>query len=151
MGRPSRLQYFIASRWPMILCLAGFPVAFATFIASSYIQTFDASSGVLWGLKLVYLVVLALLLGFFSAVVFVAFFLSVVFYHCGLWNGGPFRVGDRVRILSGRFRDRVVRVVGECQFDTLRVDLGSEPCAANEDVFVPARLFREPESDESRD
>jgi hypothetical protein len=60
-----------------------------------------------------------------------------------LKNGAPFRVGDHVQILSGRYKGQVARVYSGWRDDSVRVELGGTEKEKFKDIFDPIQLLRE--------
>ncbi len=71
------------------------------------------------------------------------FFIGPFFYAREMKNGGPFKVGDTVQILSGPHKGRISRVYSTWQGNTLRVELGTREKDEFKDIFSPAQLLRE--------
>lgn len=152
--KPTRAQYFFATLWPLrilfLLLFAGVPLYFAGAMAVLLAHVYQPLSN-LWNLlRVVFFVTVALLLGLFM-VFFVVMFLATIFSpllrpiykaRCAK-NGAPFHVGDHVRILVGRHKDRVVRVYSEWKDDSVRVELGEKEKDKFEDIFDSLQLLRE--------
>lgn len=152
--KPTRAQYFFATLWPLrilfLLLFVGAPLCFAgvvaILLAHVYQPLFD-----LWNLlQVVFFVVIALLLGHLLTLV-AGTILAAIFWpllrpryeaRCAR-NGAPFHVGDHVRILAGRHKNRVVRVYSEWKNDSVRVELGENEKEKFEDIFDPVQLLRE--------
>jgi hypothetical protein len=59
-------------------------------------------------------------------------------------NGGPFRIGDKVRILTGKYKGLTGVVYEEWKDrEEVRVDLGESPQSEFDDVFCHVELIRE--------
>ena len=71
-----------------------------------------------------FIILITLLLGFFSSYLFGWFVLGPLYHNRGLKNGAPFQEGDVVQIIAGPYRDRVVNVYATWQGDSVRVMLG---------------------------
>jgi hypothetical protein len=96
-----------------------------------------------WDLvRFVWCVVLALLLGLLLAMFPGCFVIGPLFYDRELKNGGPFKVGDTVQILSAPHRGRVSRIYSTWQGNALRVELGTKEKEEFKDIFAPAQLLR---------
>jgi hypothetical protein len=156
--KPTRAQYFFAGSRLLtvpfqVLCFllfVGVPVCFAYVVASRLAHVYQPLSDI-WNLvRLVFFVVVALLLGFLLALV-VGSCLAGIFWPLlrplfearDVKNGAPFRVGDRVRILAGRHKDRVVRVYSDWKDDSVRVELGEKEKEKFTDIFSSLQLLRE--------
>ncbi len=76
-------------------------------------------------------------------------FWPVVRPLCSRYNGAPFRVGDRVRILAGPRKGAVAEVyetpVGQGGWKLVRLDLGPERRATYGDLFEQYSVLRMPE------
>ena len=109
--KPSRIHYFVAGDWPSKIWATVFPVGFACFAASSCWQLLLSPTR--WTdplFVLGYLVSFALL-GYFVSILVGWPILGPLYYARSLKNGEPFHIGDKVQVLSGPHRDRIVRVV----------------------------------------
>ena len=80
-------------------------------------------------------------LGLLLAILLGWFVLGPLYYSQVERNGGPFKVGDEVLILTGPFRDRVARVYSPWQGDRVRVDLGEEAKQRFRDIFSQTQLL----------
>ena len=156
--KPTRAQYFFAgSRLLTVpfqvfcfLLFVGAPLYFAYVVAGHLARVYQPISDI-WNLvRLSFFVIIALLLGFLLSLI-VASFLAMILWPImqpffkvrDLKNGAPFRVGDRVRILAGRHKDRVVRVYSEWRHDSVRVELGEREKEKFTDIFSSRQLLRE--------
>jgi hypothetical protein len=88
-------------------------------------------------------VLLALFLGFTLAIFPGWFIIGPLFYDREMKNGGPFKVEDTVRILSGPQKGRISRVYATWQGNLLRVELDEKATEDFSDVFSPMELLRE--------
>lgn len=89
---------------------------------------------------------LGALIGFFVSSFFasIAFPLRVIYDIQERCNGKPFAVGDRVRILTGKHREKLVTVYEIWkERSQLRVELGLQEAEAFEDVFSFVEVCRE--------
>jgi hypothetical protein len=140
---PTRAQYFFASPWPGRIWFTIIPLLFALLIGrvcTSFLDPFSAW----WDfVRFVWYVLLALLLGFFLAVFPGWLIIGPLFHNRELTNGGPFKVRDSVRILSGLHKDKISRVYSTSQGNTLRVELGPKEREELKDIFSPAQLLRQ--------
>ena len=139
--KPTLLQRFFASKWPLRLWLTTFTAAVVWGVFSS------AEFSLLWfeDWKLIALGVLMLVLtiplGVFLGIYFGAILLGLAFHVRGIANGGPFRVGDIVQIIAGKFRGRVVTVYDLWQGNTFRVRLSDAGAEKFEDIFSPTDVL----------
>ena len=142
--KPSRLQKFVAQDWPIKIWLAvitALHVAVALWACGPSLTMLSDWSAVAW---LGAVIILAVPVGWFSAILVGWFVLGPMYYGWGLKNGSPFHVGDRVRILVGPHRDCIARVYSLWQGDCVRVELGAEEKEVFHDIFSPTQLLREP-------
>ena len=58
-------------------------------------------------------------------------------------NGGPFKVGDSVRILIGPHKDKICKVYSTWQHNEVRVKLDSAAEKDFSDIFSGDKLFKE--------
>jgi hypothetical protein len=129
---------------------AGFPLYFAYVMAVLLARVYEPLSDVWNLLRVVFYVVIAWLLSLLTAFV-AGSFLAGIFWpllrplykaRCAR-NGAPFLVGDYVRILAGRHKDRVVRVYSAWEHDSVRVELGEREREKLQDIFSSIELLRE--------
>src|SRR5690349_17622785 len=114
---PSRLQYFVAEDWPTKLWFAVIPTVCAAAATCATGTALSDLSGWRAWLWLVGFVVIWLFLGFFVALLVGWFVLGPLYYIAGARNGGPFKPGDRVRVLARPYRGRVSHVYSSWQGD----------------------------------
>jgi hypothetical protein len=141
--RASRLQYFMASWWPLgaILGLgavagASIPWVVPEFLPSSPISVRAVASGAAWTLMLS-------LGGVLCALVLASMILPSLYDWVERRNGAPFRVGDEVVILTGHYRDTVTSVVQVGgQGGSVRVALSPEAAQSFKDWFGRGQLLR---------
>ena len=142
--KPTRAQYFFASNWPPRIWFGAISLTTAGCVAWMCASFLDPLAD--WrdfALFALYTGV-GLLLGFFLAAFPGWFILGPLYYDRELRNGGPFKVGDTVMILSLPHRGRVARVYSTWQGDNVRVDIGEESAKRFEDIFSPVQLLRAP-------
>lgn len=140
--KATRIHYFYAQDWPIKIWF-GFVLLFCVVLAVRASHPTMAAMAdwrvLLW---LVATVVLALLLGFFMAILCGWLILGPLYYARLLKNGGPFKVGDHVEILYGPHRGRVVRVYSLWQGDGVRVKLSEQEKETFKDVFGGTKLLK---------
>ncbi len=141
---PSRAQYFLAQPWLPRAWRVAVALACIVIAVRGTGMTPAALTEGLPLLLLLGIVALAALLGHFLALLLGWFVFGPLYYARGLKNGASFRAGDRVRVLTGAHRDRVVRVyeVWESR-DQVRVELGEQARRDATDVFSPHQICRE--------
>lgn len=145
--KPNKLQYLFAQSDPMKVCLTAGPILCAVYVLRAIEPSLDMMKDFMTILLLVGVVLLSLPLGWFGAILILAFLFGPIYYDQGLRNGAPFHPGDHVRILAGPHRDRIVRVYSYWQGDSVRVELGEEEKNNYSDVFSPYQLMREEDAD----
>lgn len=98
-----------------------------------------------WQYVLLFLVivVIAPVLGFFLSLPYAFLVLGPLYWVQERRNGGPFKPGDRVRILVGAHKGMVTTVRKPWQGGRLCVDLGAQAEAEYSDVFAPTQLLRQ--------
>jgi hypothetical protein len=152
--KPTRAQYFFAKSWPLqilfLLPFVGAPLFFAYVAAGLLAQVYQPLSDIWNLLQLVFFVMVALLLGVLLALVAGSCLAGIFwpllrpFYEArAIKNGAPFRVGDRVQILVGRHKGRVVTVYSAWKDDSVRVELGENEKEKFDDIFGSLQLLRE--------
>lgn len=87
----------------------------------------------------------AVILGSAAGGVFCSYFaLRLLFLLLSALNGGPFHVGDKVRILTGKYKGRSGVVYEEWKDrGQVRVDIGDSARNTCEDVFGHMELILE--------
>jgi amino acid permease len=146
--KPSRLQYWFAGSWPVILWLVGFTFGSALTFGWLYWPAVELYGD--WDHWLVFLrvIFLALFLGNCAAILVGWFVLGPLYYDRSKKNGEPFHEGDMVHILTGPHCDRVARVdkawdaapwAGAHQ---IQVALGEKARQDGSDVFESRQIVR---------
>jgi hypothetical protein len=97
-----------------------------------------------YGLLFLVAIVAAPTLGFYLSLPCAFLVLGPLYWIQERRNGGPFKPGDRVRILAGPHRGVLTTVCSTWQGGRLRVELGREAKATYTDVFSPTQLLRMP-------
>jgi hypothetical protein len=138
------MQYLFAKDWPLkvyfaVVAILGVWVAVVTCHPS--VAMFRD-----WLYLLLFIVsiVVAPVLFCFLSLPCACMVLGPLYYFRARLNGAPFRVGDRVRILVGPHRDRIVQVYdvwGERR--QVRVDLDAQTEKDVTDVFSFTQICRE--------
>jgi hypothetical protein len=141
--KPTRAQYFYASPWPLRIWFTAIPLLIAVAVGRTCASFLDPFAAWWDFVRFAWFVLLALLLVFFLTMFPGWFFIGPFFYGREMKNGGPFKVGDTVQILSGPHKGRVSRVYSTWQGNTLRVELGAREKDEFKDIFSPAQLLRE--------
>ena len=152
--KPTRAQYFFASGTPLQVLFAllfiGAPVCL-TYVVASVLSRVYAPLSNIWNLirwifyvadTLILTFLLAMVAGSVVAGIFWLFLRPLYNARC-MKNGAPFHVGDHVRILSGRYRNQVVRVYSDWRDDSVRVDLGDKAKEKFKDIYSAIQLLRE--------
>ncbi len=123
--KPTRMHYFYAQNWPAWIWFALAPLLCVWIMASALGPPPDFSTLGAEAKSNLVLLGFAWLLGFLVAVLLGWFIFGPIYHYRAELNGAPFQPGDRVQILVGRDRGRVVRVaeVWDWRGD-LRVALG---------------------------
>jgi len=140
--KPTRTQYFFASAWPSRIWFTAFPLIMAFGVGQVFADVLDPLSSLWDFVRFCWYVLVGLLFGFFLALFPGWLFIGPLFYDRGLKNGGPFKIGDTVQILSGPHRNRISRVYSTWQGNTLRVELSAKEKEEFKDIFSPAQLLR---------
>lgn len=141
--KPTRAQVFFASEWPGLIWFTTIPLLVAFSVGRSILPVLDPWASVWNAVQLAWFIVLSLILGFFLAVFPGWLVIGPMALDREIKNGGPFKVGDTVQVLSGPHKGRVSRVYSTWQGNTLRVDLGASEKDAYKDIFSPVQLLRE--------
>lgn len=143
MKKPTKMQYFFASQWLERIWFLAVPVFFAYGIGKTCL-TFLNPTGSLWDLvQFVFYIIIAFLLGFFTSLISGWLIFGSINYGRELKNGGPFKVGDTVRILAGVHKDRITRIYSAWQGNSVRVELSDKEKETFKDIFSPVELLKE--------
>jgi hypothetical protein len=100
------------------------------------------------GLAFFAIVGLALLLGYFAAILLGWFVLGPLYYDRSVQNGEPFHEGESVHILVGPYRGRIARVSKAWDVapwagaHRVQVDLGATEREQGQDVFRSYQVCR---------
>ncbi len=148
--KPSRMQYWFAQGWPGRTWFTVIPL----LLVLAAVRACEPTPALLlnWRclLQFVGLVLLSLLLAFFSAILVGWPILGPIYYDRGLKNGAPFHEGDLVRISAGPHRDRIV---GVCELwasrDQVRVELGEKEKEEVKDVLSFTQICREQDAEQT--
>ena len=141
--KPTKTQYFFASAWPGRIWFTSIPLLFAFGVGRICAGFLDPLAGWWDFIRFTWYVILGALLGFFLAMFPGWFVIGPLCYDRERKNGGPFKIGDTVQILSGPHRGRISRVYSAWQGNTLRVELGASEKEEFRDIFSPDQLLRE--------
>ncbi len=137
-------QYLLASDWLPVLWhgawTIGGVVCSVRLMDAEWTAIRDVSF-LVWALPIV---ALSVLLASQLSLVSGWFVFGPVLYAQGLENGGPFRLGDHVQCIAGRFRGRTGTVYSTWQHETVRVDLGDAAKKSYGDIFAAYQLPRVP-------
>ncbi|MGD9790504.1 MAG: hypothetical protein AB7Q00_00385 [Phycisphaerales bacterium] len=138
---PTRMQVFFATHWPMRLWFAFVPLAFPMAMWMAFDAgelEFSRLDSRLW---LAGTVLLSWMVGFPSALLVGYIVLRPILTYRVSVNGGPYGVGDTVRIISGTHAGLVSKVYSRWQGNRVRVDLGHDASEKLEDIFDPLELL----------
>ena len=137
-----RLKRFVAEDWPFRIWIAGVVMAWFVFLKGALNP--DRTLFSAWqelaafiGIAAAGLVISILIAGMAAGV-----FVAPINRIQARLNGAPFKPGDRVLILAGRYRGRIGRVYSEWQGETIRVDVGDEASKTFDDVFGQYQVER---------
>ena len=131
--------------YPALISWAMGAMAIDAFVLYSVTDRFSCVS-VLRNPMVLLLLVLALIPSTLLGFVPVMFTYPLVNALCVRFNGGPFRVGDEVLILSGVHRGTITHVyettVGQGGATLLRLDMGPEAKEKHGDLFEQCDVLR---------
>ena len=125
--KPTKWQYFYASNWPgrivFTLGTSVFVIA-AMWISSPSLELLSQRS---YLISFIFSILCAVVGGFLATVVLAWPLFGILGTYENERNGAPFQVGDRVHILAGPHKDRVLRIyeIWE-ERRQVRVELGDE-------------------------
>lgn len=150
MVKPTRIQVFFASGWPVRAWFVVVPTAICVLTLNAFEVTpamLLAWPGAAWAALTA---ILSWVVGFLIAVVMGGPVLGSIYIVREHMNGGPFKIGDRVLVIGGPHRGRVGLVYSPWQGDTVRVDVGEEAKEAFKDIFMGAELLAVPSEDQAK-
>ena len=140
--RPSWLQRLLA-QWVLYYFIPILGAIYAEWLAITHSQI---TSMIMTDWRYVaWLVAFILTSGPFGFLlgIFVAYLPNQFFYHLAIrLNRGPFKAGDCVQIISGKFAGTVTTVTEGWQGNSVRVDLGADAKKNFKDIFQPPELMR---------
>lgn len=139
----SPIRYAFAHDWPTKIYLgacSGTCLVLAILACRPSLELFKDWQYVL---LLIVAVVIAPVLGFYLALPCEFLVLGPLYRVQERRNGGPFKPGDRVRILVGPHRGKVTTVRKSWQGGRLCVDLGCQAETEFSDIFAPTQLLNE--------
>jgi hypothetical protein len=141
----NRLRRIIADGWihktvwfilPNILALIVIGLHFKSFLMATEYSSWS------WLLGIAILVLLPSTLMAISIGIIGPFLISFVYFGIGRLNGGPFVVGDRVRVLSSKYKGLETVVYSQWQGNSVRIMLGEDEKETISDVFSEIELQR---------
>lgn len=139
---PSYAQRFFAGRWPGRIWFGGG----ALLSSVGFVWGAGFEPGIIRDMGMVgrygALAIIGAVLGSCLAAFPGMLFWGPLLHGRALLNGAPFRKGDRVQIVGGKFDGVQSEVYAEWRGDGVRVALGDEAAAGHEDVFAPVQLIR---------
>jgi hypothetical protein len=142
------MQYVFAYDILGKLCFVGFPLAalIAVFliIAPGVVVLTDLKVMAL----LLAVVILAILLGVLVGALFICIFLSPFYLAVERMNGGPFKGGERVYVISGKAKGMTTKVYTGWQGLSARIELGEEEKANFKDVYSSLSLIKIEETEQ---
>ena len=124
------MQYFLARGWPWGITMLTVPLSCALL-------------GGLVGYPKRLPTIIGALVGSAFGTICTSYCLRLLASYRAKINGGPFRKGDKVRVLGGRYRDQIGLIYEEWEVrEQVRVDLGPEARHRVKDVFCSVELCR---------
>jgi hypothetical protein len=136
------VRQLIADGWPTrILFSAAFAAAIWFLFAATSLHPRHLSD---WRLVVGFVALsgAVILIALLTALILSALFLLPVYRHQARLNGAPFKVGDSVRVLSGRAKGSTAQIYSTWQGGTFRVDLGAAAKEHFADIFGAHQLER---------
>src|SRR3954447_11514132 len=125
--QPTWMQRIFARHIPGLIALILITLAVTIFIGLCLLPLVIFEPTV-WSIaRFGFLMVVALVMGFFVAVFAISIFIPPLYHWRASLNGASYRIGDQVRILAGPHRDRVVRIYAVWEGrDEVRVELSEK-------------------------
>ncbi len=147
MARPTRMQVFWAKgrHWAVWFLFA--PIIFACAQLHRYEVTWDMLlhwPAAFWAVSVA---VVGWFAGLFVSLVVGWMLVGSLEHGRVIANGGPFKVGDLVQVITGPHAGRIGRVYAQGAYETLHVDLGPEAKEKHEDCFGGIKLIRVAETE----
>ena len=138
-------QYLFAYNIPGKLCYLGFPTA----ILLISLWTSEISLRGLTGLTeprtvvfVVFVLIVSIPLGLLLAMLCICFFLTPFYFAVEEMNGGPFKPGDRVYVISGVHKGMTTKVYSDWQGFAVRIRIGEEEEETFKDICSPVNLIK---------
>lgn len=142
--QPSRRQVWIANNWPLRVLLLITTLGSLLSVGIFYLSAIGRAATITSLGTFVGCLAVAAALGYLVGGLLSLFILGPVYYGQGLDNGAPYQPGDQVRLLTGRYRSRVVAVYEVwAERGQVRVDLGDAERSAVKDVFGYVEVCRQ--------
>lgn len=138
---PTLRQRLIASDWLPRLWMLVFALVITVWTIRSIGPVQHAFGNAWSALLFVAVLLLSGMLGFVVSVPAAWLLMGPTLMDQGHRNGGPFKPGDLVQVISGAYRNRVARVYSTWQCETVRVDLGEEVKRQFKDIYAAYQLL----------
>jgi hypothetical protein len=144
------IQYLFAYDVPGKLCYAGFPIAVALYSFNTAKVSFNMLAD-LRTLGLMFLLLISsILMGLLIGALFICFILSPLYRAIERMNGGPFNPGDKVYVICGPHKGRILDVYSHWQGLAVRIALGEEAKKNFNDVCFSLRLLKTNHAESAR-
>ncbi len=140
---PTLAQRFYASQWPEYIWFGGATaLTLSACLRSAGFNTESLTES--WSSAVWFFVValLAAPLGICLAAFPGGLIFGPTIHERGRINGAPFRVGDRVQIIGGKFSGRTTVVYSTWQCESVRLKLGEPASEDYSDIYMPTQLLR---------
>ena len=142
--KPTRLHYFYAQKWPIWIWIICAPLLCVALMASALSPPASFSPTEPETRSYLFLLAIAALLGWAAGALVGKFVLGPIYFHRAQLNGAPFQPGDRVEILVGPNRGRIVQVLESWHWrGTAKVDLGEGAAPIRKNTFSSKDIFEE--------
>lgn len=138
----SPIQYLFAYDIPGTLCYVAFPIiVLLVAFSKAEIGIANLTDIRMWGYLLVILIS-SIPIGLLLGGLFICFFLSPFYRAMVRVNGGPFDKGDKVYVIAGPQKGRIVEVYSQWQGLQVRIELGEEAKKTFKDVYSTLSLMK---------
>jgi hypothetical protein len=145
--KPSRVQYLFAKNWPAKVYFSVVVLSSVWFVFALFRPVGDMFTHWQSAVTFVVSILAAPVFGLCISLPLAKLILLPIYYLRGKLNGAPFRVGDRVRILVGPYRDRVAEVYAVwSERGQVCVEPGEPREAEGSEVFAFTQVCRERDS-----
>ena len=142
MALKQQMRQLVANDWPAKLCFFGAVSVAVWFLCSQVSPPLRELTNWRVALGFIALCIAVIMFALLFALVLSAIFVGPVYQWQARMNGGPFRVGDTVRVIAGPEKGRVAKIYQLSQAASFRIDLGEDARARLTDIYAGYQVER---------